>query len=86
VAESPVSVVDGPEAAVSERDWVRDLLDTLSPRERDVVACVDVVGLPVAEAARALGMTPVAVRVARHRALHRLRKDPRTAQLSVSVS
>lgn len=85
VAEMPTSVVEGPEATVPQSAWVRDLLATLSPRERDVVACVDVVGLPVADAARALGMTPVAVRVARHRALHRLRKDARTAPLSLSV-
>jgi RNA polymerase sigma-70 factor (ECF subfamily) len=86
VAEAPVSaVVEGPDATVPQSAWVRDLLATLSPRERDVVACVDVVGLPVAEAAKALGMTPVAVRVARHRALHRLRKDARSVVLSVSV-
>jgi len=85
VAETPTSVVDGPEATVPESAWVRDLLAGLSPRERDVVACVDVAGLPVAEAARALGMSPVAVRVARHRALHRLRKDAGNAVLSVSM-
>jgi len=86
VAETPVSVtVEGPEATVPGSAWVRDLLATLSPRERDVVACVDVVGLSVAEAAKALDMTAVAVRVARHRALRRLRKDAETTLLSVTV-
>lgn len=51
----------------------RHLLAQLSPREAEVVACVDVAGLDVATTARALGISPVAVRVARHRALGRLR-------------
>ena len=38
------------------------------------MACIDVVGLDVASTAAALGMKPTAVRVARHRALGRLRK------------
>jgi RNA polymerase sigma-70 factor (ECF subfamily) len=73
VAETPGAAVDGPDTTVPDREWVRDLLAGLTPRERDVVACVDVVGMSVADAARALGMTAVAVRVARHRALRRLR-------------
>ncbi len=85
VAEAPSAAVDGPEATVPGSEWVRDLLTGLSPRERDVVACIDVVGLSVADAARALGMTPVAVRVARHRALRRLRRDARTSLLAVTV-
>ena len=85
VAEAPSAAVDGPEAVVPGSEFVRDLLAALTPRERDVVACIDVVGLGVAEAARALGMTPVAVRVARHRALRRLRRDARSALLAVSV-
>jgi RNA polymerase sigma-70 factor, ECF subfamily len=55
------------------RDWVRRALATLPPRERDVVACVDGVGLDVSATAAALGMTSVAVRVAHHRGLKRLR-------------
>ena len=39
-----------------------------------MLACLEVVGLDVAQTAQALGMTAVAVRVARHRALHRLRR------------
>jgi RNA polymerase sigma-70 factor, ECF subfamily len=52
----------------------RALLAHLSPREAQVVACIDVVGMDVAATAAALGMKPTAVRVARHRALGRLRK------------
>ena len=61
---SAVPVMDG---------WISWLLSHLSERERQVVACIDVVGLDVASTAAALGMTPTAVRVARHRALRRLR-------------
>lgn len=74
-AEPPQSAVfDGPEPEVVARDWVRRALATLPPRERDVIACLEVVGLDVESTARALGITPVAVRVARHRGLRRLRK------------
>lgn len=58
---------------VDEHDQVRGLLARLSPREAEVVACIDIGGLDVASTARALGMRPTAVRVARHRALGRLR-------------
>ena len=53
---------------------VRWLLAQLSPREAEVVACIDVVGLDVASTAQALDMGTTAVRVARHRALGRLRR------------
>jgi RNA polymerase sigma-70 factor (ECF subfamily) len=56
--------------------WVTWLLSHLSERERQVVACIDVVGLDVAATAAALQMTTTAVRVARHRALRRLRALP----------
>ena len=86
VAEAPASEIAGPDSVIPEQEWVRELLASLSPRERDVVACVDVVGLSAAEAARALGMTQVAVRVAHHRALRRLRSDARTALLTATVA
>ena len=60
-------------ALADGQDSTRRLLAHLSPREAEVVACIDVVGLDVASTARALGMRPTAVRVARHRALGRLR-------------
>lgn len=67
-------------AQVDAHDRTRRLLAHLSPREAEVVACIDVVGLDVAATAQALGMRPTAVRVARHRALGRLRgilgRDP----------
>ena len=59
---------------VDSQDTTRALLAHLTPREAQVVACIDVVGLDVAATAAALGMKPTAVRVARHRALGRLRK------------
>ena len=59
---------------VDEQATTRSLLAHLTPREAQVVACIDVVGLDVAATAAALGMKPTAVRVARHRALGRLRK------------
>jgi RNA polymerase sigma-70 factor, ECF subfamily len=60
--------------AETESDgWVTWLLSHLPTRERQVVACLDVVGLDVASTAAALGMTSTAVRVAHHRGLRRLR-------------
>jgi RNA polymerase sigma-70 factor (ECF subfamily) len=53
--------------------WVTWLLGHLSERERQVVACIDVVGLDVASTCAALGLSATAVRVARHRGLRRLR-------------
>lgn len=64
---------EGPEPEAVARDWVARALRDLPPRERDVVACIDVVGLDAESTARALGISPVAVRVARHRGLRRLR-------------
>jgi RNA polymerase sigma-70 factor (ECF subfamily) len=58
---------------LEEASRVTWLLSHLSERERQVVACIDVVGLDVASTASALHMTATAVRVARHRALRRLR-------------
>lgn len=66
-------VVAGPEPAYAAQDWVVEALAALPPRERDVVACLDVVGLDVEATAAALDMSAVAVRVARHRGLRRLR-------------
>jgi RNA polymerase sigma-70 factor (ECF subfamily) len=53
--------------------WIAWLLSHLPERERQVVACLDVVGLDVASTCAALGMSATAVRVARHRGLRRLR-------------
>ena len=56
----------------SER-WISWVLSHLPARERQVVACLEVVGLDVASTAAALGMNASAVRVAHHRALKKLR-------------
>ncbi len=76
----PGDVPVDPQDAVSGLDWVRGELGRLPRRERDVLACTEVIGLDVAATAQALGMTSVAVRVSRHRALKRLRSrlDPPT--------
>ena len=66
-------VVPGPESAVTAADWVVQALATLPPRERDVISCREVVGLDVTATATALGISAVAVRVAHHRGLRRLR-------------
>lgn len=65
--------VPGPESAYVARDWVRSALAELPDRERDVVTCLDVIGLDTAATATALGISQVAVRVARHRGLKRRR-------------
>ena len=64
--------VAGPESAYAVRDWVLRALTALPPRERDVVACREVVGLDVEATATALGISSAAVRVAHHRGLRRL--------------
>jgi RNA polymerase sigma-70 factor (ECF subfamily) len=61
-------------ALVADRDWIRRLLDVLSPREREVVACIDIAGLDVATTSSVLGIGRSAVKVAHHRALKRLHK------------
>ena len=60
-------------ARVEDHDTTRRMLEHLSPREAEVIACIDVVGLDVRSTAAALEMTTTAVRVARHRGLVRLR-------------
>ena len=67
--------VQAPDAgtAPESEGWVTWLLSHLPERERQVVACLDVVGLDVATTAAALDMKTTAVRVAHHRGLRRLR-------------
>jgi len=62
-----------PTLELVERDWVRDAIASLPPRERDVVGLVDGLGFDNRAAAEVLGISPVAVRVSRHRGLRRLR-------------
>lgn len=63
----------GPESRLIADEWVRLALAALPPTERDVIACMEVLDLDVAQTALALDMSAVAVRVARHRGLKRLR-------------
>lgn len=77
-----VQVVEGPDATVAGDSWVRDALSRLSSKERDVLACTEVVGLDNAAAAQALGISQVSVRVTRHRALKRLRQLMTDGELS----
>ncbi|GAA3831980.1 hypothetical protein GCM10022242_36490 [Nocardioides panacisoli] len=84
VGDGAAPLVDSPETEVGGQDLTRRLLEQLSPREAEVIACIDVVGLDVAATARALGMSTTAVRVARHRGLGRLRRlvDDETGTIS----
>jgi len=69
----PLDIDADPSSAAAGRDLTRRLLAVLPGREAEVIACVDVVGLDTAATATALGISATAVRVARHRALGRLR-------------
>lgn len=71
--EQHVDPVDDPTLVIDQIGWVRDVLSALPERERDVIGCMEVVGLDTAATARALGISAGAVRVARHRGLRRLR-------------
>ena len=56
------------EARVSDREIGR-ALDSLAPGQRAVVSAISVEGRSIAETAKSLGMTDIAVRVALHRGL-----------------
>jgi RNA polymerase sigma-70 factor (ECF subfamily) len=61
-----------PFADSESHDWIRQVLADLTPRERDVVAAIDVAGLDIATTSAILNMSAPAVRVAHHRAIRRL--------------
>lgn len=69
-----LGIVEDPTTVISEADSLRHLLRQLSPREAEVVACLDIAGLDTATTATTLGISRTAVRVTHHRALGRLRK------------
>jgi len=75
----------GPEVTLTASDWVRSTLAGLPDRERDVLTCMEVLDLDAAATAEALGMSAVAVRVARHRGLKRLRGQLTMPQPSVTI-
>lgn len=54
-------------------EQVKNLLDVLTPRQREILVLRVAVGLSAKETAQVVGTTPEAVRVAQHRALLRLR-------------
>lgn len=77
-AEPPeeVDTGEGPEQQAlraDTRNRLARLLHTLAPRQREILVLRLIVGLSAEETARAVGLTPTAVRVAQHRALVRLR-------------
>jgi RNA polymerase sigma-70 factor (ECF subfamily) len=83
-AEPSADVPDGIDLeATPEQQTVRAdvrarlvrLLDTLAPRQREILVLRLVVGLSAQETAVAIGLTATAVRVAQHRALAKLRAN-----------
>jgi RNA polymerase sigma-70 factor (ECF subfamily) len=78
-AETPdtITSAENPEEIALRRELVEqtsDLLQTLLPRQREIVVMRVVLGMSAQETADAVGTTPDAVRVAQHRALNRLRR------------
>lgn len=72
-----ISDVDSPEEFALVTDGsnrVKELLDVLSDKAREVLILRVFVGLSAEETAEVVGSTPGAVRVAQHRALSQLRK------------
>ncbi|SKB05782.1 RNA polymerase sigma factor [Aeromicrobium choanae] len=57
---------------VAHQEWLRAVLAGLPPRERAAVGLVDGLGMDPRTAAEVLGISAVALRVARHRGLRRL--------------
>ncbi|MCA1656063.1 MAG: sigma-70 family RNA polymerase sigma factor, partial [Pseudonocardiaceae bacterium] len=55
------------------RTRLAGLLNTLPPRQREILVLRLIVGLSAQETATAVGLTPTAVRVTQHRALAKLR-------------
>ena len=79
---------DGPEQRLLAGELAErlgELVQLLTPRQREVLILRVVVGLSAEETADAVGSTPGAVRVTQHRALNRLRAAvSRTSPLIVS--
>lgn len=78
-AETPdtITLAENPEEIALRRELVEQtsgLLQTLLPRQREIVVMRVVLGMSAQETADAVGTTPDAVRVAQHRALNRLRR------------
>jgi RNA polymerase sigma-70 factor, ECF subfamily len=71
---------DGPEETVVSTQRTRDMLETLHPSLRRLVALRVLADWSAEQTAEALGMTTGAVRVAQHRAMGRLRSVAAVAQ------
>jgi len=65
-------VLAAPEEDPHALSDARKLMETLNPRQRDIVQSISLDGQSIAATASRLGMTEVAVRVALHRALKSL--------------
>lgn len=81
VAELPADRWTGPDPTGEEveraagLDWSEGLLDTLPPRQREILVLRIILGLSAEETATAVGLSSAgAVRVAQHRALTTLRR------------
>lgn len=74
--EEHVEATPDTTADVVQQQWLRGVLATLPPRERDAVGLVDGLGMEPRTAAEVLGVSAVALRVARHRGLRRLGRSP----------
>ncbi|MFT3714601.1 MAG: sigma-70 family RNA polymerase sigma factor [Gordonia sp. (in: high G+C Gram-positive bacteria)] len=81
-----VDISSGPEQQALDSDAgrrMRELLDTLPDKQREILVLRLVVGMSAEETAETVGSSPGAVRVAQHRALAKLKKllsqggDPR---------
>lgn len=70
---------------IDHQEWLRYTLSTLPARERDVVGLVDGLGMDNQAAADALGISAIAVRVARHRGLRRLRRMSMPVEVDLNV-
>lgn len=66
-------VSPGPEEAVEANEQAAQLLALVSPEDRRVLQLAILYDLDGEQLAQALGITPVAARVRRHRAMNRLR-------------
>ncbi len=77
VPETP-TVVGGPEQLAIAADTsarMKQLLEILPEKQREVVILRMVVGMSAEETAQMVGSTPGAVRVAQHRALTKLKEE-----------
>ncbi len=73
-----VEVTAGPEQRALQGELsgrLREMLDVLPDKQREILVLRIVVGLSAEETAQIVGASPGAVRVAQHRALNRLRKE-----------